>query len=299
MFIVVFGVFALLAPNFLSMASLSGMLNLTAIIGTVAIGATVLMMAGEFDLSVGAVMGLSAMVFIQLGNLGLPHIIALLGTFGFAICVGLLNAWLTLSAGVSSFIATLGIMMVGRSILILWTEGGIIRPEETGWIAEVLAGRLHASGLRTMALWFILLIGGFHILMKQRPFGNAVLASGGAPRAARSMGIAVKRVKTRAFVLTSCLAALAGLMQMARIGSINARTGEGLELMAIAAAVVGGALLTGGYGSVLGTLFGALVAGMVRNGLILMGVDSRLATGLIGLVLIIAVLINTMTRKRT
>ena len=149
-----------------------------------------------------------------------------------------------------------------------------------------------------MALWFAVLILVFHVIMTQRRFGNAVHAVGGKPGAARTMGIQVDRVKVKAFLITSWLAAFAGVMQLSRIGSINALTGQGFELEAIAAAVVGGALLTGGYGSVLGTLFGALVAGMVRNGLILMGFDSRLATGLIGLVLIIAVIINTSLRGR-
>ncbi len=296
MFLAVFGFFALLAPNFLSLSSLSGMLNLAAVVGTVAIGATVLMVAGEFDLSVGATMGLAAMVFIQLSNAGLPPVVALGGTFVFASAVGLLNAVVVLRARISSFIATLGMMMVGRSLLVLWTGGSIVRLDEPGWMAALVAGRIHPSGLRMMALWFVVLIVVFHVVMTQRRFGNAVYAVGGKPSAARTMGIQVGRVKVVAFLITAWLAAFAGLMQLSRIGSINALTGEGFELQAIAAAVVGGALLTGGYGSVLGTLFGALVAGMVRNGLILMGFDSRLATGLIGLVLIVAVIINTSLR---
>ncbi|ARA93994.1 hypothetical protein AWN76_013075 [Rhodothermaceae bacterium RA] len=296
MFLVIFGFFVLLAPNFLSMSSVAGMLNLAAVVGTVAIGATVLMVAGEFDLSVGATMGLAAMVFIELSNLGVPEGLALAATFVFAGGMGLLNAAIVLRAKVSSFIATLGTLMVGRSLLVLWTGGNIVRLEEPGWVAAVVAGRIHDGGLRMMALWFVVLIVVFHLVMTRRRFGNAVYAVGGNPSAARTMGIQVERVKVAAFLITSWLAAFAGVMQLSRIGSINALTGQGFELQAIAAAVVGGALLTGGYGSVLGTLFGALVAGMVRNGLILMGFDSRLATGLIGLVLIIAVIINTRLR---
>ena len=298
MFLAIFGFFALLAPNFLSMSSVSGMLNLASVVGTVAIGATVLMVAGEFDLSVGATMGLAAMVYIQLSNLGLPDVVALGGTFLFASGVGLLNAVIVLRAHVSSFIATLGTLMVGRSILVLWTGGNIVRLDEAGWIPALVAEPILPGGLRMMALWFAVMILVFHVIMTQRRFGNAVHAVGGKPNAARTMGIQVDRVKVKAFLITSWLAAFAGVMQLSRIGSINALTGQGIELEAIAAAVVGGALLTGGYGSVLGTLFGALVAGMVRNGLILMGFDSRLATGLIGLVLIIAVIINTSLRGR-
>lgn len=296
MFLVIFGFFALLAPNFLSMSSLAGMLNLAAVVGTVAIGATVLMVAGEFDLSVGATMGLAAMVYIQLSNLGVPEVVALAATFAFATGIGLLNAVIVLRARVSSFIATLGTLMVGRSLLVLWTGGNIVRLDESGWLTTLIAGRIHDGGLRMMAIWFVVLIVVFHVIMTQRRFGNAVHAVGGKPSAARTMGIQVQRVKVTAFLITSWLAAFAGVMQLSRIGSINALTGQGFELQAIAAAVVGGALLTGGYGSVLGTLFGALVAGMVRNGLILMGFDSRLATGLIGLVLIVAVIINTSLR---
>jgi len=296
MFLVIFGFFALLAPNFLSVSSLSGMLNLAAVVGTVAIGATVLMVAGEFDLSVGATMGLAAMAYIQLCNLGVPEVLALTATFVFAGGIGLLNAAIVLRANVSSFIATLGTLMVGRSLLVLWTGGNVVRLDEAGWVTALIAGRIHDGGLRMMALWFVVLIVVFHLVMTRRRFGNAVYAVGGNPSAARTMGIQVERVKVAAFLITSWLAAFAGVMQLSRIGSINALTGQGFELQAIAAAVVGGALLTGGYGSVLGTLFGALVAGMVRNGLILMGFDSRLATGLIGLVLIIAVIINTRLR---
>jgi simple sugar transport system permease protein len=296
MFLAVFGFFALFAPHFLTATSLAGMLNLASITGTIAIGTTMLMIAGEFDMSVGSIMALAAMTFIQLANAGMNHVLAFVLTFAFMAIIGLINSYLVVQARIPSFIVTLGTLLMGRSAMVLWTQGNIVRLANDSQITKIIAGTVAPGGFRMMGIWFFILIIIFHIVLSQTKFGNAIFATGGAPLAARSMGINTKKIKVMGYLLTASMATLAGIMQLSRIGSINATTGDGLELDAIAASVVGGALLTGGHGSVIGTLFGAMVAGMVRNGLILMGIDSRAASGLIGLALIVAVIINSRLR---
>lgn len=295
-FLAVFLSFSIVAPHFLTPASLAGIMTIAAELGLVAIGVTLLMIAGEFDLSVGSVLGVSAMAFALMARAGIPHLIAFLGALGLAAAIGALNGWVVTRGRLPSFIVTLGSMMFWRGVLLAVTGGFPVAYEEKSLLMFALSGRL-PGGFHASALWFLGVALIATLVLTRTPFGNAIFASGGNPQAARALGVEVARVKQIGFILTAVLAALAGIIQFSRFGSVDPLRGEGMELEAIAATVTGGTLLTGGYGSVMGTVLGALIVGMVRNGLVLAGAPAYWYRAFIGLVLVGAVIINLRIRR--
>ncbi len=295
-FLAVFLAFSIVAPYFLTLDSLAGIMTIAAELGLVAIGVTLLMIAGEFDLSVGSVLGVSAMAFALMARAGIPHLVAFLAALGLAAAIGALNGWVVTRGRLPSFIVTLGSMMFWRGMLLAVTGGFPIAYEEKSLLMFALSGRL-PGGFHASAIWFLVIAWIATVVLTRTPFGNAVFAAGGNPQAARALGVEVARVKRIGFILTAVLAALAGIIQFSRFGSVDPLRGEGIELEAIAATVTGGTLLTGGYGSVVGTVLGALIVGMVRNGLVLAGAPAYWYRAFIGLVLVGAVIINLRIRR--
>lgn len=151
--------------------------------------------------------------------------------------------------------------------------------------------------LRIGVMWWMILVVVFQFILTQTTYGNHVFAVGGNPGAARAQGINVNRVKILNFMICSTLAATAGIINVARLANVDPLMGNGLELEVIAASVIGGALLTGGYGSIFGALLGVLIFGMLQTGLVLIGVDARAFSGVIGLIIIVAVVINTAVKR--
>ena len=295
-FLAVFIGFSVAAPYFLTLDSLAGIMTIAAELGLVAVGVTMLMIAGEFDLSVGSVLGVSSMAFALMVRAGWPHLPAFGAALALAAAIGALNGWVVTRGRLPSFIVTLGSMMFWRGVLLAVTGGFPIAYEGKSSLMFALSGRL-PGGFHASALWFLAVAGIATVVLTRTPFGNAVFAAGGNPQAARALGVEVDRVKRMGFVLTATLAALAGIIQFSRFGSVDPLRGEGVELEAIAAAVTGGTLLTGGYGSVIGTVLGALIVGMVRNGLVLAGAPAYWYRAFIGLVLVVAVIINLRIRR--
>ncbi len=295
-FLAVFLGFTIVAPYFLTLDSLAGIMTIAAELGLVAVGVTLLMIAGEFDLSVGSVLGVSAMAFALMVRAGVPHFLAFLAALSLAAAIGALNGWVVTRGRLPSFIVTLGSMMFWRGVLLAVTGGFPIAYEEKSFLMFALSGRL-PGGFHASALWFLAVALIATVALTRTPFGNAIFASGGNPQAARALGVEVARVKQIGFILTAVLAALAGIIQFSRFGSVDPLRGEGVELEAIAATVTGGTLLTGGYGSVIGTVLGALIVGMVRNGLVLAGAPAYWYRAFIGLVLVGAVIINLRIRR--
>jgi simple sugar transport system permease protein len=293
--------FSLWADQFLTTDSLASTLAIAAELGIVAMAVTLLMIAGEFDLSVGSVLGMSSvLVAYAATNLGLPVPLAIIAGLAGAAAIGLLNGVLVATLRIPSFIVTLGALMFWRGVVSVITEGFPIDVPSSA-VLEPFSHRF-ANGLNVSAFWFVLLMLVFAFLLGRSGFGNWVLAAGGNERAARGLGVPVDRVRITLFVLTALTAGLVGVIQAGRFQSVDANRGEGLELEAIAAAVIGGARLTGGYGSVIGTALGCLMVGMIRNGLALAGVASYWYTAIIGLLVVLAVVVNQAagrTRPRT
>ncbi|MEM1875116.1 MAG: ABC transporter permease, partial [Candidatus Hadarchaeales archaeon] len=260
---VLFVVFSFTATRFLTLESLAGIVTVASELGIVACGVTILMIGGEFDLSVGSVFGFSAMVFASLSNVGVPIGIGFLIALSVALFIGFINGLITVRFRIPSFITTLGTMMLWRGILLAWTGGFGIRYWGKSSFLNVLNGQFWGD-FRASALWFILLAAFLSFILTRTPFGNFVYATGGNKEAARLLGIPVDRVKVFNFILVAVLSGLAGCIQFARFASVDPLRGQGMELEAIAATVVGGTLMSGGQGSLVGTLFGVLLIGMVR-----------------------------------
>ena len=296
--LIVFIGFSFTATRFLTADSLASILTVAAELGIVSAGITFLMIAGEFDLSVGSVLGVAAMIFALTAKAGWPlflgWILALLASAG----IGFLNGVITIRARIPSFITTLGTMMFWRGILLAVTGGFPVSyfPAGIPTMLFVLNGRF-AGQFRTSALWFLGIALLMNVILVHTPYGNAVYATGGSRDAARVLGVATDRVKLTNFVLSSLLAGLAGCVQFARFLSVDPMRGFGLELEAIAAAVIGGTLLTGGAGNLIGTLFGVLLVGMVRSGLVQAGAPAYWYQAFVGLIVVVAVVVNTSLRR--
>ncbi len=282
---------------FLSADNVRGILGLIPETGLVAIGVTVLMISGEFDLSVGSVFALTPMTAAVLMEQNLPFLPAVLIGLAVAALMGLLNGIITLRFGIPSFITTLGTLYIARSLTVVISGGfpPLLPDNVPAWLFTTFIGPGHL--IRLSLIWFLviaLLMGG---LLSLTNFGNWIKSTGGFLEAASSLGIPVNRVKMTCFVLSAVLAGFAGLIQVLRLGSPLPSIGEGLELQAVAAAVIGGTALTGGIGTVLGAIVGALLIRVIDNGLVLSSVDANWFKFAIGALTILAVIANAWLRR--
>jgi len=304
--IVMFVIFAFIAPSrdlFLSRSSVAGMTSITVELAIVAMAVTLLMISGHFDLSVGSVLGFSSMLVPYLMiNYDYPSYLALpIGIF-VAMSIGFLNGVLVVATRIPSFIVTLGTLLIWRSVLLRVTQGFPIRVPQEDFVFKLFAYRFQSGllkGYPVSMFWFlgVLLVLSF-VLLRTR-FGNWIFGSGGNERAARSMGVPVDRVWLVLFVVTATAACLTGLIQAGRFNTVEATRGQLYELQAIAAAVIGGARLNGGYGSVLGAALGAAMIAMIQTGLVLSGVANYWLQFAIGSLIIGAVIVNqTLGRSR-
>lgn len=289
--------FSTLSNKFLTVENLFNTLTMAAELGIISIGVAMLMISGEFDLSVGSVFAVAPMVFATMVNSQYNPYLALVTSLTICLGIGAVNGLVTLKTGIPSFITTLGMMMFWRGILLAVTGGFPIILSRRIDMLQYLGGRI-VGGLRYSAVWFVVLAFVFVIVLEQTRYGNWVFATGGSLGAARALGIATNNVKLVNFILCSILAGFAGLTTFARFKLVDPTFGQELELEAIASAVMGGTLLTGGYGSVLGACIGAFMISMVRNGLVLAGAPAYWYRAFIGVILIIAAVINTKIRKK-
>jgi len=290
--VLVFVVFCFTATRFLSLESLAGIVTVASELGIVAAGITFLMITGEFDLSVGSTFGVSAMTLAITANAGIPLWIGFLLALAVAFFIGWVNGIITVKYKIPSFITTLGTMMLWRGILLAVTGGFAVRYWGTSSFLHGLNGHFLGE-FRTSSIWFFVVIFLLNTILVRTPYGNSTYATGGNKEAARVLGISVDKVKITNFIICAMLAGLAGCIQFARFNSVDPLRGTGMELEAIAAVVVGGTLMSGGYGNLIGTLFGVLLMGMVRSGLIMSGAPAYWYQAFIGIILILAVITNT------
>jgi ribose/xylose/arabinose/galactoside ABC-type transport system permease subunit len=413
-FMALFIFFSVGTDLFLEPASLAGALTNNVTRGIVAIGVTMLMISGEFDLSVGSMLGIAGLTFLGLmtgqfppGGPVLDPITAAIVTLIFVGFLGSLNGYILIRTGIPSFIVTLATLLmlrglplvfiaggrnlryvdyfsqppfvdisrvliiilaaalaislafVGRSLVLARLEGFrqrlanystdsndfrtlalgaslaflILQVVFVGVVLFVLVGSIldqinHISAgssfltisffdiangritalpfvgeipreinLRIGVLWWFVLVIIFQFILNQTRYGNATFATGGNPGAARAQGINVNRIKITNYIIVAVLVGIAGIFDASRLQSIDALRGQGLELEVIAATVIGGALLSGGYGSIIGALLGVFMFGMMQTGLVLIGVDARLFNAFIGAIILIAVIINNWSRR--
>ncbi|NOY08746.1 MAG: ABC transporter permease [Spirochaetes bacterium] len=295
--IVVMIIFTLLSDKFMTWDNFIGIFTTTSELGIIAVGVAMLMIAGEFDLSVGSVFAVAPMLGALLSNSGVPIFIAFLIGLVFAGSIGFLNGIIVMKAKITSFIATLGTMMLFRGLLLAVSGGFPIDflGANTDFL-NALGGKLFL-GIRASGIWFIAATILFSVILNNTKFGNHAFAVGGNAGTAKAVGVNVFKVKMINFVICSVMAGLAGFTMFGRFHSIDPTAGMQLELEAIAAAVIGGTLLTGGYGSIVGAFMGAFLIGVLRSGLILAGAPSYWYQGFIGVFLVLSVILNTKIRK--
>jgi simple sugar transport system permease protein/ribose transport system permease protein len=272
--------------------TIASVLQFASILGILAMGQALVIMTGEIDLSVGSVYGLAGVAFVTLGGtLGVPA--GVLAALLIAAAVGLLQGLAVVRGGVPSMIVTLGGLFTARGIIYVWT-GGSVRafPEEARnyWLTKLLGGNLF--GVDAPILWMLTVLGVLSVVMLKMRFGNRLLATGGGLASAQSRGVRTGRIKIAAFVLSALLAGFAAIVTLSDDPQTHVTLGELMELEAIAAAVIGGCLLSGGRGSLLGAVLGALIIVSFRYELIALGAPSAWYQTFVGIVLIIAVIAN-------
>lgn len=294
-FSTIFIVFSVLAPKFVTLRNLTGVFTIVSELGIITIGVAFLMIAGEFDLSVSSVYALSGFLFVTLAN-SFNSPLALIITLMAAACIGFLNGTITLRAGIPSFITTLGTMMFLRGIMLAVTGGRSV-VYNGDLIVPTMLTRFIGRGFRPSHIWFLALALFFSLILTRTRYGNWVFATGGKKEVARAMGVNVNRVKVVNFMISSVMAGLAGCIVINRFGVANASFGMGMELEAIASAVIGGTFLMGGYGTIIGAFFGAFLMGMMRTGLVMVGAPAYWYQAFVGAILVIAATINIKLRR--
>lgn len=304
--LVVWVIFALAAGiPFAGAQGATAFLHAAAPLGILAVPVALLMIAGEFDLSIGSVIGLCGMTTMLLVmQLAWPLWAALAASAVLAAFIGWINGWVVVRSGIPSFLVTLATLFIARGLSIALPRlitgrtqlGGLDTASGYSAIYPIFAAE--PGGLRVSVLWwFVLALAGAWLLTRTR-FGNWIFATGGAPDAARAMGVPTARVRKTLFVCTALAAWLVATMQVLRFNGADALRGEQMEFRAIVAVVIGGTLLTGGSGSVLGAAAGALVFGMVQQGIVMTGIDADWFQVVLGLILLIAVFINLAAQQR-
>ena len=287
--------------RFLARANAKIMMSAIPFIGISALGVGMLMIAGEFDLSIGSSSTLAAVVMAMAYNAGGHVILAMLAGIAVAAVIGLANGLITTRFGIPSFITTLGMMLVLRGANRVVT-GGIFQrfyPDER--IRDVLTGTIDV-GVQVPAqiLWFLGFTALVYVIVHRHRIGNHFYAVGGNRAAAIAVGIDADRVKIIAFVAAAVGATMAAIISTTRVSAISPfQSSMGLELDAIAACVIGGLFLTGGRGSVLGIFLGAILLYLVEDILLLTGAPSFYLEAFVGAVIVAAVVMNTWVARRS
>jgi erythritol transport system permease protein len=303
--------FSLTVPTFLSTANLILMSKHVALNAFLAMGMTFVIITGGIDLSVGSIVGLCAMVagYLVLNGVDLqvgytvyfnvPEIILI--TLGVGVLIGAINGWLITRLNVAPFIATLGTLYVARGAALLSSDGrtfpNLVGNPELGNTGFGYLGAGRILGL-PVSVWLLIVVAlGAAYLARHTPLGRHIFAVGGNERAARISGVRVNMVKMFVYMFSGFCAAIVGLIISSELMASHPATGESFELNAIAAAVLGGTSMSGGRGTIGGTIVGAFVIGILSDGLVMMGVSSFWQMVIKGLVIIVAVVIDQAQRR--
>ena len=289
-------IMTILSPFFWSVSNFLNILLATSTIGVLAIAATFVLSSGGLDLSIGSVLGLSGVVGASVAvNLGMPTPIAVLATVGAGALAGWVNGWIITRGFVPAFIVTLGMLGVARGLALVISDGRVIYglPD---WMLFLGQGRPFGIPMPVVILIFLAII--MHIVLAYTRYGRHTLAIGDNENAARTSGINVESHRLTLYMLSGALAGLAGLLFATRINSGDPTAGITYELTAITAAIIGGTNLFGGRGSILGTMIGALIMGVLQNGLNLLAVQSYYQQMAIGGVLVLAVFIDQFQQRQ-
>jgi sugar transport system permease protein len=293
--VVLYLVFSIYATGFISLNNQMNILRDAATIGIAAWAMTLIIISGEIDVSVGPMVAFISVILAYLMQYAIPLPFALI----LALCLGaalgsvagVLRGWFN----VPSFVATLGLWSALRGMGLFMTNA-LPLPIDENDVLDWLGGQV--LGLPVSAVIMLILFVVFQFISKKTAFGRSVYAIGGNASAAQLCGINVKRIRILLFTLAGLLAAVTGILLAARLGSGNAGAASGLEFDVIAAVVVGGTALSGGRGSMLGTLLGVLVITLIGNGLVLLGINSFFQQVVRGVIIVLAVLANIIVMQK-
>ncbi|MBD3308323.1 ABC transporter permease [candidate division KSB3 bacterium] len=291
--IILFVIFAVInGDRWISIRLLRPLLHTASLLGVMVVGQALLIISGEFDLSVGSVFGLAGVSFIALsGSIGvIPAFLVVMVIAGVA---GFLNGLITLRGGVPSLITTLGSLFIYRGLVYFTTAGFPVtlpRGAAAHPVIRAFGGRF--LQLNNSLIWCLLLTLAFSFILQYTVYGNRVFGAGGDPRSAWAQGVKVNRVKWTSFIICSMLAAFAGVLAVTEMKMGSPTLGQQMELQTIASSVIGGIMLTGGIGSIWGGVLGALMLSMISSGLILMGAPAYWFITFVGIVLILGVMGN-------
>ncbi len=303
--VTVFILFFILVPSFRRAEAWAGIVNAATLTGIITIGVTQLMIAGEFDLSVGPMMAWGAYLFGSMIQQGYPPVLALVVALFVPSVLGALNGLIFNWTRIPSFIITLGMQFIYRGALWVYSTGDMVQTTaktlpiytffngKLEWLVQLVPG----ANFRSSLFWLIGLVILFQFILVRTRFGNHVLSTGGNPGAAAAQGVNVKRIKFACFVMSGLMAGLAGVMLFSQYGTARIATGDGEELNAIAAAVVGGTLLTGGSGSIVGGLLGILTISMLRTGVVRLDIiEPDNFPAIVGVTIVAAAIFNNFLR---
>lgn len=294
--IVLCALIAVLEPRFLSAGNLASVARQTAVITIMAMGMTMVMVSGGIDLSVGSIMALAGVVGALAMVAGVPVVGGIAIAMLAGASLGLINGAAVASLGIPAFIVTLGAMGIYRGSVLLLTGGNAVvgLPQSFGYLAE---GNLF--GLLPIPLLIVIIVAVLiHFLLAQTQLGRYCYAIGSNVEAARYAGVRVARNQIVYYSILGGLTGLAGAIESARLVTGQPTAGEGYELRVIAAVVIGGGSLSGGQGSVMGTIIGALIMGVLANGANLLGISSFTQQIVIGAVIVMAVTFDEFQRRR-
>src|ERR1700732_552124 len=295
-------VFAARSPAFLSAGNISTLLAFTPELGMITLGMTLLMSSGEFDLSVGSVFGFAPVMMWTFYNAHITSLeVGFLIAMVMAVAVGFANGWLVTRLKIPSFLVTLGMLLVVRGTALYITSGFLQRT----WAANsplmaIIVGEFSIGELRihTSLLWFILFAILLRYVLAQSKVGNGIQAAGGNPEAARARGVRVSRTKILLFILTAVLSAYAGVTSSIRVSAANPNSGTQYELEVIAMVVIGGTALSGGRGTIIGTVIGVLLLRTMQNGIVLIGIPGLAYNIFIGAIILAMMALHSWLERR-
>lgn len=283
------------SPYFLTGTNLSSVVRQTAVINVMALGMTMIIVCGGIDLSVGSILALGGLLGTMAMERGAPIPVAIAAGILTGMACGLLNGLMTTRLRINPFIVTLGMLGIVRGVALIISNGLPVHNVPPGFS---FLGEGNLLGV-PFVLWILLVCGvAVHVLLEHTRHGRYAFAIGSNPDAALYTGIAVNFHTTMVYTLGGMLTGLAGMIEASRLMTGQPTAGQGYELQAIAAVVIGGGSLRGGEGSVIGTLIGAFIMGLLANGSDLLGISPYVQQAIIGAIIILAVAVDELRKRR-
>jgi ribose transport system permease protein len=286
-------VITIMTPRFLTVNNLRNVLTQVSVNAVIAAGMTFVILTGGIDLSVGSILAVCGAIAAVISKTTGNVLLAVIAALAVGALIGLVNGIVISKGKIQAFIATLATMTVFRGVTYVYTNGTPVSGLDQSFM---VLGNNKILGMPIPVIIMIIIFAASYYILTQMRYGRYVYALGGNEDSARLSGINTQRIKTMVYVISGVMAALSGIIVTSRIGSASPNAGSGFELDAIAAVVLGGTSLSGGEGSIIGTIIGAVIIGVLNNGLNLMNVSPFYQLIVKGLVILLAVMIDKKSK---